>query len=92
MSTPEKPEEAAAELKKLADVIADPGERKAFAEDPDGTLDRIDVNPDVIPDEVLSTLKGLSHEELQALTRLNSSLVASGLSTEAGGQGNLGMF
>lgn len=91
MSTPENPD-AAGELKKLADVIADPAERKSFAEDPDGTLDRVDVNPQAIPDNVLSTLKGLSQQELDALTRVNSSLLESGLSAEAGGQGSLGMF
>jgi hypothetical protein len=91
VSSPENPE-AAAELKKLADVLDDADHRQSFASDPDGTLDRVDVNPDAIPDEVLSTLKGLSHDELQALARLNSSLKNSGLSADAGGQGDLGFF
>lgn len=92
MSSPENPADAAGELKKLADVISDPGERQSFASDPDGTLDRIDVNPEAIPENVLSTLKGLSQQELDALSRLNSTLLESGLSAEAGGQGSLGMF
>ena len=92
MSSPEDPTQAAAELKKLADVIADPGQRKSFAADPDGTLDRVDVKPEAIPENVLSTLKGLSQEELRVLSRLNSSLLESGLSADAGGQGSLGMF
>ncbi len=91
MSSPENPD-AAAELKKLADLLDDPDHRQSFASDPDGTLEQVDVDPDAIPDEVLSTLKGLSHEELQVLTRLNSSLKSSGISVDAGGQGNLGVF
>jgi hypothetical protein len=91
VSSPENPE-AAAELKKLADVLDDADQRQSFAADPDGTLDRVDVNPEAIPDEVLSTLKGLSHEELQAVVRVNSSLKSSGISADAGGQGNLGIF
>ena len=92
MSSAENPSEAAAELKKLADVIADPGQRKSFAADPDGTLDRVDVKPEAIPENVLTTLKGLNQEELRVLARLNSTLLESGLSAEAGDQGSLGMF
>lgn len=92
MGSPEGSSDAATELKKLADVIADPGQRKSFAADPDGTLDRSDVNPDAIPDGVLGTLKGLSQEELRALARLNSQLLDSGISAEAGSSGSLGMF
>lgn len=92
MSSPENSAEAAGELKKLADVIADPGQRESFASDPDGTLERVDVNHEAIPEDVLSTLKGLSHEELSAVARLNSTLLDSGLSADAGDQGSLGMF
>jgi hypothetical protein len=74
--------EAATELAKLADLIADPVQRKAFDSDPDGTLDRSDVNPEAIPENVLNTLKGLSQQELRLVARLNSRLIESGLSVD----------
>lgn len=85
-------DQGAAELKKLADLITDPVQRKAFASDPDGVLAESDVNPDLIPQPVLDTLKGLSQEELRLLQRLHASLLASGLSVEVSGGDSLGMF
>jgi hypothetical protein len=92
MSQSEGSSEAVNELRKFSELIADPGQRKAFASDPDGTLDRVEVNPEAIPENVLGTLKGLSQEELRVLARLNTTLLESGLSTEVRDGASLGVF
>jgi len=90
ISTPEGFSEAAIELQKLAGLIADPVQRKAFAADPNGTLDLSDVNPEAIPEEVLDTLKGLSQEELRLLASFNATLIDAGLSVDVGKGNRIG--
>lgn len=93
ISTPEGfSKEAATELAKFVDLIADPVQRKAFDSDPDGTLDRSDVNPEAIPENVLNTLKGLSQQELRLVARLNFRLIESGLSIDVGDGRSLSCF
>ncbi len=70
------------ELRKLAEVIADPGHRKAFARDPDETLARMGVDVDKLPEAVRNTLYDLSYEELRAVSRVRASLLEAGVSRD----------
>jgi hypothetical protein len=71
--------EVVAELAKIVEIIGDPGQRKAFAADTEGTLETAGVNLEVIPKEVVDTLAGLSHQELGLLSRISESFADAGL-------------
>ena len=62
------------ELAKLGAVISDANRRKQFANDPDGTLRAVGINPALIPADVLETLSGLSAAELRVLASVKQSL------------------
>ena len=70
------------EIQKLADMISDPGQRKAFAEEPEKTATNAGIDVGRLPDEVRSTLFDLSHEELGVLARVKESLDQAGVSRE----------
>lgn len=48
------------------------------------------MNPEAIPEEVLDTLKGLSHEELRLLSSFNATLIDAGLSVDVGKGNRIG--
>ena len=68
------------EVEKVANVIADAGRRRDFAANPEGTLTDAGVDVDQLPDGVRSTLFGLSHEELDVVSRVKESLDQAGVS------------
>jgi hypothetical protein len=70
------------EVEKVANVIADAGRRRDFAANPEGTLTDAGVDVDQLPDGVRSTLFGLSHEELDVVSRVKESLDQAGVSRE----------
>jgi hypothetical protein len=70
------------EIQKLADVISDPGQRRAFAEEPEKTATDAGVDVGSLPDPVRSTLFGLSHEELEVLSRVRESFDQAGVPRE----------
>jgi hypothetical protein len=74
--------ERSSEIQKLAEVISDPGRRKAFAHDPEKTLTDAGIDVGRLPDGVRSTLFDLSHEELRVLSRVKESLRQAGVSRE----------
>ncbi len=65
-------------------VLADPERRRAFVDDPAGTLRRAGIDADAVPDAVLKTLTALSFDELGVVARVNESLVDAGLVSEHG--------
>jgi hypothetical protein len=69
-------------FEKLGEVLRDPKQRKAFWLDPEGTLAKIGVDPDEIPERVRDTLHDLSYEELRVLARVNASLDEAGVPSE----------
>ena len=78
--------EPSSEIRKVAEVISDPGRRKAFAHDPEKTLTDAGVDVGRLPDGVRSTLFDLSHEELRVLSRVKESLRQAGVSREDEGE------
>lgn len=74
--------ERSSEIRKLAEVISDPGGRKAFAHDPEKTLTDAGIDVGRLPDGVRSTLFDLSHEELRVLSRVKEALRQAGVSRE----------
>ena len=75
-------EEPSSELHKLGEVISEPGQRKAFADDPEKTLTDAGIDVGRLPDEVRSTLFNLSYEELGIISRVKESLDQAGVSRE----------
>jgi hypothetical protein len=70
------------ELLKVAELISDPGKRKAFAHDPEKALKDAGIDPGGLPEGVRSTLFDLSYEELRVLSRVRDSLSEAGVSSE----------
>jgi hypothetical protein len=78
-------DDAARVLSEIATkVLADPEARRAFVNDPIGTLRRAGIDPESVPDPVLKTLTGLSFDELGVVARVNESLVDAGLVSQKG--------
>ena len=75
--------EAVAALAKVMQVISRPASRKSFHADPARALQEADVDPSHLPPQVLDNLSELSLEELRLLSRLNSTLVGSGMKARA---------
>jgi hypothetical protein len=65
-------------------VLADPQTRRAFADDPTGTLQRAGIDPEAVPGRLLETLTSLSFDELGVVARMNESLVDVGFTSESG--------
>ena len=77
---PDERAELVAELAKVAQLIAEPDQRKSFTGgDLPGTLDAAGVNLQIVPKEVVDTLAGLSDEELALLSRIGDSFARAGL-------------
>jgi hypothetical protein len=74
------------EMKRLAELISDPGRRKAFAFDPEKTLSEAGIDASRLPEGVRSTLFDLSYEELRVLSRVRDSLRQAGVSREDEGE------
>jgi hypothetical protein len=64
------------------EAIADPDQRRALANDPEGTLKRAGVNIRELPTQIRRLLEDLSYEELRVLSRYNAALEKSGLLEE----------
>jgi hypothetical protein len=64
------------------DAIADPAQRRALANDPDGTLKAAGINIRDLPTQIRRLLEDLSYEELRVLARYNAALEKSGLVKE----------
>jgi hypothetical protein len=65
---------------KLAELLRDPKQRKAFWIDPEGALEKAGVKPGDVPESVLEILRDLSYEELRVLARVNARLDEAGVS------------
>jgi hypothetical protein len=76
---PDKRSELVAELAKVIQLIAEPGQRKSFTGDSGGPLKGAGVNLQIIPKEVVDTLADLSDEELALLSRVGDSFAKAGL-------------
>lgn len=74
--------EASSEVKKLAEMISDPGKRKAFAHSPEKTLTDAGIDAGNLPEGIRSTLFDLSYEELRVLSRVKQSFNQAGVSRE----------
>jgi hypothetical protein len=75
----EASDEAKAALVKLAQVISDPDQRKAFQDDAASALGR---DYDALPQTVRDGFEGLSLEELELLSRVCDRLVEAGFYIE----------
>jgi hypothetical protein len=63
-------------LIKLSDLLAQPDARRSFLDDPEGTMRRYGVDPSDVPPALVDTLKSLSLEELEVISRVNTTLRA----------------
>jgi hypothetical protein len=75
-------EQPSSEVEKLAELISDPGQRKAFAHTPEKTLTDAGIDVGKLPEGIRSTLFDLSYEELRVLSRVKESLEQAGVSRE----------
>ena len=90
---PKSDDEATAEFGKLLDrVVLDSTTRQEFAAEPDRALEKAGVNQDVIPDDALGLLKGLSNEELEFLARVGNTFSQAGLTAELPGGGHVALL
>ncbi len=89
MEVPESSAAGAAAMAGVQAVLADPEQRKRFADDPEETLNTAKVSIADIPSPVLDVLKGLSQEELELLGRLQTTLVENGLFFDVPGHGSV---
>lgn len=85
--TSEPTDKARAALARLAQVLADPKQRAAFLDDPHGTVEGYEQ----IPASVRETFEGLSHEELDLISRTHDTLDQAGFYVDTDG-GRLGFF
>jgi hypothetical protein len=76
---PHERSQLVAELAKVIQVIEAPDQRKSFTENPTRALERVGVNLQIIPSEVVDTLAGLSYEELGLLSRICDGFARAGL-------------
>jgi hypothetical protein len=61
-------------LIKLSDLLAEPDARRSFLDDPEGTMERYGVDPSGVPPALVDTLRSLSLEELEVVSRVNIAL------------------
>ncbi len=66
------------ELEKLVEVISDPGTRRSFLEDAEGTLKKAGVKADALPKSLVDALAELTPAELRLVSHLNTTLVEAG--------------
>ena len=66
------------ELEKLVQVISDPGTRRSFIDDAEGTLKKAGVKADALPKDVVDALAELTPAELRLVSHLNSTLFDAG--------------
>jgi hypothetical protein len=63
-------------------VITDAKSRESFRSDPQKTLREAGVREGALPDELVTTLKEMSNEQLAVVGKLNSTMVELGLTEE----------
>jgi hypothetical protein len=88
--------EALAALVELANVLADPDNRRSLAAaepaDTAATLQEMGVTVQYIPERVVSGLASASEQELEFLSSRNDDLVASGLYVDVPDKGGCGIL
>lgn len=72
--------------RQLATVFSDPERRKALASDPQKALADAGIDSAALPEGLRSTLFGLSHGELEAISRVKQGLDDAGVSREDQGE------
>jgi hypothetical protein len=65
--------------------LGDEDFRKSFNSDPSQALSDAGINEDALPDGVVDALRGCEPEELAAVARVRSALVAAGVSRDDAG-------
>lgn len=78
---------AAALARLLSEVLADPTQRKAFRENPQGKADELGIDISAMPPRVVAMLGELSGSEWRLLSELNHELIKGGLKVDTGDEG-----
>jgi hypothetical protein len=84
-----------AELAKVAAVVADKAQHASLKEDPRGTLEKAGVNMNMVPESIVTALRDMTPDQLDALSRFNQALIDAGFVIGAPddvGWGRVGFF